>query len=144
MTKLGKKFQEAMKDPALQARLKSAAAAEGAGEEEEEEEEEEPTVLSLASEGEWGRELRRGNETVCRAAAAGADGYGWLAYSTWRRTCPVEGAHTSGAALSYPLIASHIPGDHSPHPPSAMPCRQRGGPEGAACQRGRGRGRQRA
>jgi hypothetical protein len=59
MTKLGKKFQEAMKDPALQARLKSAAAAEGAGEEEDEEEEEEPTVLSLASEGEWEMKERK-------------------------------------------------------------------------------------
>ena len=58
MTKLGKKFQEAMKDPALQARLKSAAAAEGAGEEEDEEEEE-PTVLSLASEGEWEMKERK-------------------------------------------------------------------------------------
>ncbi|KAL4438040.1 hypothetical protein ABPG77_004261 [Micractinium sp. CCAP 211/92] len=46
MSKLGRKFQEAMKDPQLQARLKSSAAAEG-----EQEEEEEPTVLSLASEG---------------------------------------------------------------------------------------------
>ena len=53
MAKLGRKFQEAMKDPQLQARLKSAqdaAAAQNGGEEEEEEEE--ATVLSLASEGE--------------------------------------------------------------------------------------------
>ncbi len=51
MTKLGRKFQEAMKDPELQARLKSAQ--DGAAVKEEEVEEEgEATVLSLASEGE--------------------------------------------------------------------------------------------
>lgn len=54
MTKLGRKFQEAMQDPQLQAQLKSSQDAEATGEAggEEEEEEEERTVLSLASNGE--------------------------------------------------------------------------------------------
>ena len=105
MTKLGKKFQEAMKDPQLQARLKSAAAAEGAGGEEDEEEEEEPTVLSLASEGECEEESKKRNSGQVAAADAGAGRWvvgGWRGgeQAVWWQRMPVTAILQSHSPFS--------------------------------------------